>query len=139
QLEVSSHHNRLDTGFERWVQTRDGMIGGKVDHVLHTKDGVVLRDYKTGLILEGNSPDGHKLVKESYQVQLKLYAALYHATHGVWPIALEVIPIVGTPQIVPFQSAECEHLLSEAHALMEDVNRLINRSNGLLSEIQRME
>lgn len=138
QAEVSSHRDKPNAGFERWVQTRDGKIGGKIDHVLYTKDGVVLRDYKTGYILEELSSDAEKQLKKSYQIQLKLYAALYQATYGSWPVALEVIPMEGSPQDVPFQPAECEALLSEARVLMENVNRLINRLNGDLSENQQL-
>ena len=39
------------TESEVWIETKDGKIGGKIDSVVHTGNGVEIFDYKTGAIL----------------------------------------------------------------------------------------
>src|SRR6266571_884745 len=38
--------------FESWLETRDGLVGGSIDEIQETLKGSVLRDYKSGHIME---------------------------------------------------------------------------------------
>lgn len=115
--------------FEVWVQSSDGRVGGYIDHVIETACGVVLRDYKSGYVLEKTGVEGIPEVKESYQVQLRLYAALYHATFGCWPAGLEIVPLQGDPIPVPFDPDGCTTLLLEAVNALEALNREVALSS----------
>jgi RecB family exonuclease len=110
---------------ELWVATPDGLAGGYIDQVEVCPAGAVLRDYKTGHILEGASAATAGVVKESYEVQLKLYAAIYASATGVWPTKLELIPLQGPVREVEFSRSECEELLGEARNAVADINSII--------------
>lgn len=93
------------TGFELWVQSRDGQIGGYIDRATMRRDGVVLSDYKSCALLNPSNRDAPPVVKQAYQDQLKLYAALYHIASGNWPVRLEVVPIQGAAREYRLQSS----------------------------------
>ena len=114
--------------FELWVSSTDGRIGGYIDQVLISPSGAILRDYKSGQIFEGG-PRSPRTVKTSYEVQLKLYAALYFSMTGSWPARLELVPIQGSTQEVPFAPHECEALLEEALAAVCRVSDVIAGSS----------
>ena len=130
QARLKSDDDKTGAGFERWVQSTDGKVGGKIDQVMKVDEGILLRDYKTGYILQEHTVGEERQLKESYQIQLKLYAALYHSTQGKWPVALQVIPMEGSPQDVPFTPAESAALLAEARGIIDDLNRSIDQLNA---------
>jgi hypothetical protein len=111
-------------GFELWVHTPDEKVCGYVDHAYRDEVGIVIRDYKSGYIVEPTD-DGTSLVKEDFVVQLRLYAALYSMTFNQWPAKLELTPIQGESVIVPFDPAECMTLLNEAKALWDEINSAV--------------
>lgn len=117
---------RAEIGFEVWVESPNGLIGGYVDQVQKTDEGAVLRDYKSGYILDKQSPDGELKIKNEYQVQLKLYAALYQSTFGRWPVRLEIVPLQGANQILTFHPQECTKLLEDAADSLKQINQAIN-------------
>ena len=95
-------------GFELPVWSTDGLVRGQIDAVIPSDHGPVVRDYKSGAVLErGPSPAP---VKESYAIQLRLYAALYASTTGMWPSRLEIVPILGEAQAVEFDEETCASL-----------------------------
>jgi hypothetical protein len=118
-------------GFEVWVETADHLVGGRIDEMRPTADGLKLRDYKTGQILDADTPEGIATVKMDYQTQLRLYAALYACKFGQWPSRLEIVDLDGREFEVPFEIASCEALLEEAYRLLDNVNEKIqiSRSN----------
>ena len=119
------------TGFELWVESDDGHVGGYIDLVTMTKNGVVLSDYKSGAVLERGSGEGPSQIKRAYMVQLKLYAALYRLKFAVWPIRLEVVPLQGSPMGVVFEPEDAEHLLAEASKFLRLANqRIAEVENG---------
>lgn len=122
-----------EEGLELWVETHDGLIGGYIDSVVQSHDGAVIRDYKSGGILEENSGE----LKSSYEIQLKLYAALYEATTGKWPARLEIIPLQGSPMLVPFDPQNCTDLLSEATATLKQVNSMLASFVAVPNEAER--
>ncbi len=106
------------------VATPDGSAAGRIDAVVRTLDGPVIRDYKSGAIHEAGGA-GQLEIKGAFSVQLKLYAAIYAAMTGTWPVRLEVVPLVGAPESVPFSREECVRLLSDAVRHRDQVNRII--------------
>jgi hypothetical protein len=113
------------TGFELWVESDDGQVGGYIDRVTMTKDGVVLSDYKSGAILDSGTGEGPGELKRAYKEQLELYAALYRLKCGTWPIRLEVVPLQGTPVEVVFVPEDAERLLAEANTFLRTANKRI--------------
>jgi hypothetical protein len=113
------------TGFELWVENDTGEVGGYIDYVMMTEDGLVLRDYKSGAVLDSRTGGGLGQIKQAYKMQLLLYAALYHNKYGMWPVRLEVVPLQGTPVNVVFDPEEAEHLLREASAFLRTANQRV--------------
>ena len=108
---------------EQWLETTDKQVGGKVDLISREPEGVAIKDYKSGAIYETDEGT----IKGAYSIQLKLYAAIYHDAHGEWPKFLELIPLFGQPQQVPFTGQECATLLTEAKAQLVRVNLLVDK------------
>ena len=64
-------------GHELPVRSTDGLVRGTIDAVVREAGSIVIiRDYKSGAILESGA-GGANQPKESYQTQLKMYAQLY--------------------------------------------------------------
>jgi RecB family exonuclease len=123
------------TGFERWVESPDGTVGGYIDHVMATPEGPVLRDYKSGSVRDV-TPGGPAGLREGFVAQLRLYAALYAAAAGVWPARLELVPLQGETVAVPFDPAECEALLADAVAVLGWINAIIAAPTGSAQEAE---
>jgi hypothetical protein len=85
----------------------------------------VLRDYKSGQILEDASAQATGAVKEAYEVQLKLYAAIYATAAGVWPARLELVPLQGPVREVTFTAPECQELLQKARESVVTINSIV--------------
>lgn len=52
--EADATSNGGSAGRERWVRSKDGKAGGKIDLVVKTNQGIILRDYKTGRVFEND-------------------------------------------------------------------------------------
>jgi len=113
------------TGFgcEIWVQSTDGTVGGYIDAVYQGESGRVIRDFKTGPILEENGND--EAIHPDYLVQIKLYAALYRETFGLWPTLVELVPVQGESLTIAVDRSECEELLLAAKRKRLEVNNRI--------------
>ncbi len=103
---------RRRTGHEIWVKSRDEAVGGWIDLVERIDEEIVLSDLKAG----------DAAVRESYAVQLKIYAALYHETFGEWPSRIQIVPLNGAPSVVPLSRNECSRLLVEASTVLAQIN-----------------
>jgi len=125
---------RPGVGFEVWVQSLEGLIGGFIDQVQESSDGPVLRDYKSGYVLAKREADGEPNIKGEYEAQLRLYAALYQSAFKHWPARLEIIPLQGTSRVVELQSTECARLLDEAGALLKQINAQIRELTARSAE-----
>ncbi len=123
-------------GFELPVASPDGLVRGRIDAVLFSEDGPVIRDYKSGAIFESGPGRSLKL-KTNYKVQLELYAALYAASRGRWPARLEVVPLVGPAQLINTTEETCLHLLAQARTLLREVNSAIVATANRPSELQK--
>lgn len=115
-------HNKKQ---EVWVQTSDGKIGGYVDAIVPTESGDLIIDYKTGVTLEPEKENFNPEVLENYQIQLKLYAALYESTYGKWPASIVVVGMDGVFHEIHFSHEECSNLLHEAYRSLDEINLII--------------
>jgi len=111
-------------GCEIWVQSTDGTVGGYIDAVYQGESGRVIRDFKTGPILEENGND-EASIQPDYLVQIKLYAALYHETFGLWPTHVELVPVQGEALTTAVDRGECNELLQAAKRKRVEVNKRI--------------
>ncbi|MFW6114187.1 MAG: PD-(D/E)XK nuclease family protein [bacterium] len=121
-------------GFELWVESDDGEVGGFIDCVSETSEGVVLSDYKSGAVLESEYEECPGEIKKAYRIQMLLYAALYRHKTGSWPIRLEVIPLQGAPLEVPLDPREAEHHLQEGKMSLRAANKRIAAVQGGTSD-----
>lgn len=125
------------TGFEVWVESDEGDIGGFIDRASVISEGVVLSDYKSGAILESEHETHPGELKRAYSIQMKLYAALYKQKTGSWPVKLEVIPLQGEPLDVSLDATDAECLLSAAKAYIRVANdRVSSVQTGTLEITQ---
>jgi hypothetical protein len=127
---------RAGLGFELWVSTPKGEIGGFIDHAYEIDGRVVLEDYKTGLVLEQNS-DGEDTLKTDYLTQLHIYAALYFFTFGKWPRQLQVVTTQGPPVTVSVDKERSLELALAAKSKLSAINETILRPGTGDKDIRR--
>jgi hypothetical protein len=111
---------------ETRLTSADGTVSGRIDVARWTPDGVVVRDYKTGDVLDNTEGGGHD-VRAAYQVQLKLYAALHADARKFWPVGLELVTMSGEIIPVQFTQAECAVLFDEAKGRAADLWRRVGQ------------
>ncbi len=119
------------TGPEVWVASPHGEVGGYIDDVVREGETIVLRDYKSGVAAQ----PGTTAHDEGMQ-QLRLYAALYEATHEVWPVAVEIVPIDGVAQREEVDRRVCTELLERACALYRRTNTVVASYSARVAEQQ---
>jgi hypothetical protein len=124
---TSAHKGEPQFGFEFPVSSHDGAIRGRIDAVLPSHAGPVLRDYKSGMPFE----EGSQVVKKEYEIQLKLYAALYESSCGRWPSALELVSLTGVVQAIAIDPTTCTDLLKNATDALCRLNRTIASSRNV--------
>lgn len=127
---------RPRTGLEIWVQSKDGSIAGWIDSAQQIGEDIVLSDFKSGGIFEAAAGTATK-VKDDLVTQIKLYAALYHATFAAWPTILQIEPLSGASIRVPFTTQGCESLLLEARNRLRTVNDRISSAPSAAEEFAR--
>lgn len=115
----------IHSGFEMWVESHDGRIGGYIDRATKTPEGIVLSDYKSGSVMLPGKCAGPGTVRRAYKEQLILYAALYQLKFGLWPVRLELVPLQGVPVAVSYDICEAQRLLTEADELLRNANHRI--------------
>lgn len=119
-------------GFEVAVSSRDGFVRGQIDAVLPSRSGPIIRDYKSGAIFVEDT-SAQRDLKPEYESQLRLYAALYAESSGSWPVRLEIVPLLGPPQVVSFDEKSCLDLLRVARNQLGTVNRVLTTNRDPLS------
>jgi RecB family exonuclease len=107
-------------GSEIWVASADGGVGGFIDEACSRSGGVVLRDFKSGAAARRDSPQYRSAI-----VQLQLYAALYAEAWGIWPTAIEIVPVGGEPYIEQVSAEECAQLLATAKDMLRACNTAV--------------
>ena len=116
------NNSGLKRSTEAWVRTANGKVVGKIDLVKELNSEIEIIDYKTGPLTAGSTSGS---AKEEYLLQVKIYAALYHAMHGKWPVRLTLVGINQETITIDVDSEECAKLLQEAVKNLDDINELI--------------
>lgn len=114
---------------EKWYESKDKLIAGKIDLVIEGENTSELIDFKTGAITEDILDDTGEVfveVKEGYKEQLKLYAWLYYENTGKFPTSLSLVDLAKQKFPVSFSESECISLYEEAKELLHSTNESIN-------------
>ena len=128
--------SRRNTNFEAevWLDTPDGKVGGRIDAVRVSDDWIEIIDYKTGNIFETCTQEQN--IKQEYQQQLKLYAALFYAKRGVWPSKLTIVALNQKGYDILFNKDECLRLLNDAKQKLSQINGMITSTSDAESFAQ---
>jgi len=122
---LSKENRRTDVEIltEKWLQSKDSLIGGFADIII-TKNGYTkLSDFKTGKILLAEGE-----IKEEYEEQLKLYAYLYFEEFGKYPEELSIIDLERKEYSIEFSSDECESSAEKSRRLLAQTNKYIKKN-----------
>lgn len=114
---------------EKWFESQDKLIGGKVDLVIEKENEIEILDFKTGAITHDCLDDEGEIysdVKNEYKEQLKLYAYLYFENTKMFPTALSLVDLAKQKFPVEFSEQECKSLFDEAKSLLKSTNDSIN-------------
>lgn len=122
-------------GHEVPVESHHGFVRGRIDAIVPSEAGPILRDYKSGYILERESEEDE--IRHDYVVQLQVYAALYYRSVGEWPVRLELAPLTGSPVEVEFRQVECERALEDGVKSVREINTLISELRHEPRELER--
>ncbi len=113
---------------EKWYESKDKLIAGKIDLVIEAGEEAEIIDFKTGAITHDVLDDAGETfsdVKEEYKEQLKLYACLYYENTGRFPTALSLVDLVKQKFSVSFSHSECNSIFDEAKKLLHSTNESI--------------
>lgn len=129
---ISKKHAPIrDTKFhsEKWFESKDKLIGGKIDLVIETEQETEILDFKTGAITQDVLDDGEisSDIKSEYQDQLKLYAYLYYENTGRFPTQLSLVDLAKQKFTVPFSENECNVIFEESKLLLNATNNSIDK------------
>lgn len=114
---------------EKWFESKDKLIGGKIDLVVENGKNIEIIDFKTGAITQDCFDDEGEIyseVKSEYQEQLKLYAYLYFENTNKFPSTLSLVDLAKQKVPVKFSEVECKGIFEEAKNLLKTTNDSIN-------------
>jgi CRISPR/Cas system-associated exonuclease Cas4 (RecB family) len=110
---------------EKWFESNDKFIGGKVDLVIENGNDIEIIDFKTGAITQDCLDDESEIysdVMNEYKEQLKLYAYLYFENTNKFPTDLSLVDLAKQKFPVEFSEQECKSLFDEAKSLFKSTN-----------------
>lgn len=113
---------------EKWFESKDGLIAGKIDFVIENGEEVEIIDFKTGALTKDVLDDVGETfseVKEEYKEQLKLYAYLYYENKSRFPTTLSLVDLAKQKFSVPFSMVECNSIFDDAKKLLRSTNESI--------------
>jgi CRISPR/Cas system-associated exonuclease Cas4 (RecB family) len=113
---------------EKWYQSKDNRIAGKIDLIIENGDYIEIVDFKTGAILQDALDDNGEVfyeIKKEYSDQLKLYAHLYFENTGKYPSKLTLIDLAKQRFEIEFSPEECKQIYDEANQLLSETNQSI--------------
>lgn len=128
--EQPSITNSVKYHSEKWFESNDKLIAGRIDLVVEAGEEVEIIDFKTGAISKDVLDDAGEIfseVKEEYKDQLKLYAYLYYENTGWFPTALSLVDLAKQKFSVPFSQSECNSIFNEAKKLLHTTNESIEK------------
>lgn len=115
---------------EKWFESKDKLIAGKIDLVIEVEREAEIIDFKTGAITQDVLDDEGEIfteIKEEYKEQLKLYAYLYFETNGKFPTQLSLVDLAKQKFSVSFSQSECNSIFDEAKILLQSTNDSISK------------
>ncbi len=115
---------------EKWFESKDKLIGGKIDLVIEAEHETEILDFKTGAITQDVLDDDGEVsseVKTEYKEQLKLYAYLYFENTGKFPTQLSLVDLTKQKFTVDFSEKECKAIFEEAKSLLDSTNNCIDK------------
>lgn len=110
---------------EKWFESKDKFIAGKIDLVIEAGQEAEIIDFKTGAITQDVLDDAGEIfseVKEEYKEQLKLYAYLYFESTDKFPTELSLVDLAKQKFSVTFSQSECNSIFEEAKKLLDTTN-----------------
>ena len=114
---------------EKWLESKDKLIGGQVDLIIESGSHIEIVDFKTGSITQDVLDDSGETfadVKEEYKDQLKIYAYLYFENTSVFPAKLTAMNLAKDKFAVDFSHDECKSIFHDAKQLLSNVNKEIS-------------
>jgi len=124
---VAARTTRTDRDYplkEKFLQSFDGLIRGRVDLVEYRAGGWVLVDYKSGDVTEIDD-DGNSKIKESYKYQLLLYAFLLKEAENIMVQKAVLKTIDGKEHEVEIDSTLADEVAFQARQLLKEFNSAV--------------
>lgn len=116
--------NKIKIMTEKWLESKDKLIGGYADIIFKSNTCIKLSDFKSGKIL---APEGE--IKEEYEDQLKLYAYLHDEMFSMYPDELSIIDLEKKEYSISFTPQECEALAAKSREVLSEINNYIAKDN----------
>jgi len=116
---------------EKWFESKDKLIAGKIDLLIEDGEEAEIIDFKTGAITQDVLDDAGETfseVKEEYKQQLKLYAYLYYENTGMFPTSLSLVDLAKQKFTIDFSPTECKAIFEEAKKILCTTNESILKS-----------
>jgi RecB family exonuclease len=120
--------NGVKYSSEKWFESKDKVIAGKIDLVIESEREAEIIDFKTGAITQDVLDDEGEIfsdIKAEYKEQLKLYAYLYFETNGKFPTQLSLVDLAKQKFTIDFTESECNIIFGEAKELLKATNESI--------------
>jgi CRISPR/Cas system-associated exonuclease Cas4 (RecB family) len=114
---------------EKWVESKDKLIGGRIDLIIEDGSKVEIIDFKTGAIKQDTIDDSGEVlseIKSEYRDQLKLYAYLYYDLTGKYPTQLSLVDLSKNKFNVEFTLHECKVIYDDAKHLLDEMNKSVD-------------
>lgn len=111
---------------EKGLESSSSKVGGRTDLIVTRNEGAEIVDFKTGNLLDESGKP-----KVEYQMQMKLYAALYYDNYSEWPRKLTLVGLNQERHEIGFSPNECRKLLSDLEHKLDDVNKKIQSDEPL--------
>ncbi|MHB1687813.1 MAG: PD-(D/E)XK nuclease family protein [Ignavibacteriaceae bacterium] len=110
---------------EKWFESKDGTVAGKIDLIIEEDNKVEIVDFKTGSVtntLLDDSGEAFTEIKTGYIEQLSLYAYLYYDATGKFPTHLTLVDLTKQKFNIDFSFDKCKAVYKEAKDLLNKVN-----------------
>lgn len=120
---------KVHVSYEQNVSSPDGLVRGRVDALVDTEQGIVIRDYKTGPLWSGHDGQVGELAPK-YITQLSMYAAILREDGDLRDIQLELVTIDGKQVSVSYDMDVALGMLSLAKERLRAANAVIERYAG---------
>lgn len=114
---------------EKWFESKDKLISGKIDLVVENGNNIEIIDFKTGAITQDCLDDDGEIysdIKNEYKEQIKLYAHLFFENTYKFPNNLSLVDLSKQKFSVEFSEQECKALFDEAKNLLKSTNDCVN-------------